>query len=78
MIGLQFIGIIQDYHSMGFVHRRLLPKSIQLGKRSKNHVIHINDFFDSKKYTNQKTNRHLEPKKKLSSHLSPFTTVNQI
>ncbi len=57
MIGIQLVKIIQDYHLMGFVHRRLLPSAISLGKKSKNHLLYINDLFDSKKYTDQKTNK---------------------
>ena len=58
-IGYQMIQRIEYVHSKGYIHRDIKPGNFVIGKKDKSKIIYIIDFGLSKRYIDQKTNKHI-------------------
>lgn len=55
----QMISRVESMHSKSFIHRDIKPDNFLIGTGNRNNLIFVIDFGLSKKYRDQKTNKHI-------------------
>lgn len=59
LIGLEILNRVEFLHNKDFIHRDLKPDNLLTSRNKKEKVIYLIDFGLSKRYRNNKTDKHI-------------------